>query len=38
VNATALAKVRDDKTRESADGFDGSWVAHPTWSRCARSL
>src|SRR5262249_50872635 len=28
-NATALAKVRDDKTRESADGFDGSWVAHP---------
>jgi malate synthase len=29
VNATALAKVRDDKTRESRDGFDGSWVAHP---------
>ena len=29
VNATALAKVRDDKTRESSDGFDGSWVAHP---------
>jgi malate synthase len=29
VNAIALAKVRDDKTRESADGFDGSWVAHP---------
>jgi malate synthase len=29
VNATALAKVRDDKTRESTDGFDGSWVAHP---------
>src|SRR6202020_2923223 len=28
-NATALAKVRDDKTRESQDGFDGSWVAHP---------
>jgi malate synthase len=25
----ALAKVRDDKTRESNDGFDGSWVAHP---------
>ena len=24
-----LAKVRDDKTRESGDGFDGSWVAHP---------
>ena len=29
VNAKALAKVRDDKQRESADGFDGSWVAHP---------
>jgi malate synthase len=29
VNAIALAKVREDKTRESADGFDGSWVAHP---------
>ncbi len=29
VNAVALAKVRDDKTRESGDGFDGSWVAHP---------
>ena len=29
VTATALAKVRDDKTRESNDGFDGSWVAHP---------
>jgi malate synthase len=29
VNAVALAKVTDDKTRESRDGFDGSWVAHP---------
>jgi len=29
VNERALARVRDDKTRESADGFDGSWVAHP---------
>ncbi|MFC7329602.1 malate synthase A [Marinactinospora rubrisoli] len=29
VNRTALAKVRDDKARESGDGFDGSWVAHP---------
>ncbi len=29
VNAVALAKVRDDKTREVTDGFDGSWVAHP---------
>jgi malate synthase len=29
VNATALAKVTDDKEREARDGFDGSWVAHP---------
>src|SRR3984893_11196260 len=29
VNEIALAKVREDKTRESNDGFDGSWVAHP---------
>ena len=29
MNAVALAKVRDDKTREAGDGFDGSWVAHP---------
>jgi malate synthase len=29
VNEVALAKVREDKRRESADGFDGSWVAHP---------
>jgi malate synthase len=29
VNEVAFAKVRDDKTREAGDGFDGSWVAHP---------
>jgi len=29
VNEIALAKVREDKERESRDGFDGSWVAHP---------
>ena len=29
VNVLALAKVRDDKVRESSDGFDGTWVAHP---------
>jgi malate synthase len=29
VNQIALAKVREDKTREAGDGFDGSWVAHP---------
>jgi malate synthase len=29
VNEVALGKVRDDKTREATDGFDGTWVAHP---------
>ena len=29
VNEVALPKVRDDKIRESTDGFDGTWVAHP---------
>jgi malate synthase len=29
VNRVALAKVREDKEREAAQGFDGTWVAHP---------
>src|SRR5438874_12868157 len=29
VNEIALPRVRDDKVRESNDGFDGTWVAHP---------
>ena len=29
VNEIALARVTEDKQRESADGFDGTWVAHP---------
>jgi len=29
VNAKALAKVREDKSREAEAGFDGAWVAHP---------
>lgn len=29
VNKAAFEKVRADKDREAADGFDGSWVAHP---------
>jgi len=29
VNRVALDKVREDKERESGDGFDGTWVAHP---------
>jgi malate synthase len=29
VTEVALAKVREDKQRESDNGFDGTWVAHP---------
>lgn len=29
VNELALKKVAEDKTLESSEGFDGSWVAHP---------
>jgi malate synthase len=29
LNEKAIAKVREDKQRESGDGFDGTWVAHP---------
>ena len=29
VNDAAMRKVREDKERESNDGFDGTWVAHP---------
>lgn len=28
-NERALSKVREDKERESGDGHDGTWVAHP---------
>ncbi len=29
VNRLALEKVREDKVRESGQGFDGTWIAHP---------
>jgi malate synthase len=38
VNAAALAKVRDDKSREAGDGFDGTWVAHPDLVPTAREV
>ena len=38
VNETALARVREDKTRESGDGFDGTWVAHPDLVSVAREI
>jgi malate synthase len=38
VNAVALPRVRDDKLRESRDGFDGTWVAHPDLVPVAREI
>jgi malate synthase len=38
VTETATRKVREDKTRESGDGFDGTWVAHPDLVPLAREV
>ena len=38
VTETALSKVRDDKLRESGDGFDGTWVAHPDLVPVAKAV
>ena len=38
VNERALAAVRADKERESGDGFDGTWVAHPDLVPVAREV
>jgi malate synthase len=38
VNERALSAVRADKERESSDGFDGTWVAHPDLVSVARSV
>jgi malate synthase len=36
VNARAFAKVKEDKTREAAQGYDGTWVAHPDLVKVAQ--
>jgi malate synthase len=38
VNDRAMAAVRADKVRESGDGFDGTWVAHPDLVPLAREV
>jgi malate synthase len=38
INQRAFAAVRADKERESADGFDGTWVAHPDLVPLAREV
>ena len=37
-NEKAMAKVREDKTREVTDGYDGTWVAHPGLVALAREM
>ncbi|HWP63060.1 MAG TPA: malate synthase A [Candidatus Binatia bacterium] len=37
-NEIAFARVREDKEREAADGFDGTWVAHPDLVPVARAV
>ncbi len=38
VNEVAMKKVREDKVRESYDGFDGTWVAHPDLVPVAKEI
>jgi len=38
VNEMAMKKVREDKERESRDGFDGTWVAHPDLVSVAKKI
>ncbi|MEO5985380.1 MAG: malate synthase A [Candidatus Limnocylindria bacterium] len=38
VNERAFAAVLADKNRESGDGFDGTWVAHPDLVPLAREV
>jgi len=37
-NEKAIAQVRADKEREAADGYDGTWVAHPGLVPVAREV
>ena len=38
INARAIDQVRQDKEREAAAGFDGTWVAHPDLVPVAREV
>ena len=38
VNRVALINVKNDKERESRDGFDGTWVAHPDLVPVAKEI
>ncbi len=38
INNSAIAKVKEDKERETERGFDGTWVAHPDLVPIAREV
>jgi malate synthase len=38
INRLAIDKVTEDKLRESRDGFDGTWVAHPDLVPVAKAV
>lgn len=38
VNRIAIEKIKQDKEREVADGFDGTWVAHPDLVKVAKEI
>ena len=38
VNKIAFEKIRQDKEKEVADGFDGTWVAHPDLCPFAKEI
>lgn len=38
ITENALIRVREDKVRESTQGFDGTWVAHPDLVQISREI
>lgn len=38
INKVAMAKVKEDKERETRQGFDGTWVAHPDLVPIAKEI
>jgi malate synthase len=38
INGIAIAKVKEDKERETQRGFDGTWVAHPDLVPIAKEI
>lgn len=38
INRIAIEKIIQDKEREVADGFDGTWVAHPDLVKVAKDI